>query len=261
MPKAPYEIVVFLVVVTLLIVILVTFIIGLLIIYKKNQDKFFKDAQNLRLNFERNLLSAQLEIQEETFLSISREIHDNISLSLTLAKLHMNTLDLADRQKAENGVKKSVDLLSDSIIQLSEISKSLNAELIIEEGLLKALEYETKKIRDANLFDLKYIVEGNPVYLEAQRELIIFRIIQEAFNNIIKHSGAGLAELKLNYNAVNLYIDIADNGKGFNSETSNEMKRAGLKNMNSRTTVLQGTMKITSVPGRGTILSFVIPYN
>lgn len=260
MQKTSYEIVVFLVVVTMLILTMVAFIVTILFVYKKKQDKNLKDTQKLKNDYEKNLLSARLEIQEETFLNISREIHDNISLSLTLAKLHMNTLNLDNRQMAESQVQKSIELLSESISELSEISKSLNAELITEQGLLKALEKETQRIEETGIFKLKYKVEGNPVYLDAQRELIIFRIIQEAFNNIIKHSSADSAELKLNYNATKLYLDIIDYGTGIKAGTNTDGSHAGLKNMNSRTTALNGSMNITSIPGKGTTLSFTIPY-
>jgi two-component system NarL family sensor kinase len=260
MQKTPYDIAIFLIITTAIILLMIGFIISIIYLYRKKQIAWLKNLEVLNSNFEKNILASRLEIQEETFLNISREIHDNISLSLTLAKLHMNTLDLNNREIAESQIQKSIELLSASISELSEISKRLNAELITEQGLLKALENETKRIEEAGLFKLKYQVEGNPVYLEAQRELIIFRIIQEAFNNIIKHSGTKSAELKLNYNATKLYLDIIDYGNGFKPLTSTDGNHAGLKNMNSRTAVLNGTMNITSIPGQGTALSFIIPY-
>ena len=227
--------------------------------YKRRQNYFLKETEKLKLDYEKNLLSTRLEIQEETFLNISREIHDNISLSLTLAKLHLNTLDLSNRQKTEEQLNQSINLLSNSIIELSEISKSLNAELIAQQGLLKALENEIKRIEEIKLFKLEYKVEGNPVYLDAQKELIIFRIIQESFNNIIKHSAATVAELRLNYNASKLYVNISDNGKGFENEKIKNERQAGLKNMRSRTAIINGSMNLKSIPGHGTSLSFIIP--
>lgn len=260
MQKTSYDIIIFLIVISLLTVAMISFIVTILFLYKKKQNQFFRETERMKLDYEKNLLSTRLEIQEETFLNISREIHDNISLSLTLAKLHLNTLDLDDKQKAEEQVKKSVDLLSNSILELSEISKSLNAELITQQGLLKALENEIKRIEEIKLFRLEYRVEGNPVYLEGQRELIIFRIIQESFNNIIKHSTATVAELRLNYNANKLYIDISDNGKGFENEKIKTERQAGLKNMHSRAAIINGSMNLKSIPGHGTSLSFIIPY-
>ena len=75
-------------------------------------------------------MATQLEIQEDTFQHISREIHDNINLSLTLAKLNLNTLNWSEKEKAISQVNSSIDLISQSIANLSDISKSLNSDII-----------------------------------------------------------------------------------------------------------------------------------
>jgi two-component system, NarL family, sensor kinase len=126
--------------------------------------------------------------------------------------------------------------------------------------LIKALEDEVQRIRQADMFSIDWKLTGNPIYLDAQKELIIFRIVQEAFNNIIKHAGARHAELSLHYNETGLYIAVKDDGNGFDPTLVGTQKQAGLKNMNTRIKMLQGTMNTSSVPGQGTTLSFTIPF-
>jgi signal transduction histidine kinase len=259
MQKTPYDIIIFLVVVSALIVGMVLFIILMLYLYRKKQTQFQMDLEKIKLDHEKTLMTTQLEIQEQTFQHISREIHDNISLSLTLVKLYLHTLDWNDKKISVEKVDSSIGLLTKSIAELSDISKGLNADIIIQQGLLKAIEEEVERIRQAGLFTISYDLTGTPVYMDNQKELIIFRIVQEAFNNIIKHAGAGFARLILHYNSEKLAITISDNGKGFDPELTWTDRRAGLKNMITRIKILKGNMYINSRPGNGTVLSFNIP--
>jgi signal transduction histidine kinase len=261
MQKTPYDIIVFLIVVSALIICMVLFIVLILYLYRKKQVDFQISLEETKLNHEKTLIIAQLEIQEQTFQHISREIHDNINLSLTLAKLHLNTLDWNDKIRSEEKVGSSIELLTKSIQELSDISKSLNADIIIQHGLLKAIEDEMQRIRQTGLFDLCYEVIGTPIYMNHQKELIIFRIIQEAFNNIIKHAAAVKTELVVHYNESELTIRINDNGRGFETGFTNSNRQAGLKNMDTRIKILNGVMELNSQPGKGSTLLFKIPLN
>lgn len=261
MQKNTYDIVIFLVVVSAIILAMVTFIVFILFLYQKKQQGFEQHLEKVKLDNERILLSTQLEIQEQTFQNISREIHDNITLSLTLAKLHLHTLPDNDPAALKEKVSNSIELLTKSIGELSDISRGLNADIIIHHGLLRALEDELHRIRQTGLFTLGYELEGTPVYLDNQKELIIFRIIQESFNNIIKHARATTARLLLHFSEKELQMTISDNGCGFDTELARASLQAGLKNMDTRIRILNGSMNITSVPGHGTALHFTIPIN
>jgi two-component system, NarL family, sensor kinase len=194
---------------------LMTFFIFLIIyLHRKKQIQYQENLNKIETNYEQKHLKTQLEIQEQTFQNISREIHDNITLSLTLAKLNLHTLDRHNPEASDHKIRNSIELLTKTIGELSDISKGLNADIIIQHGLLKALEEEMQRIRQTGMFSLSYEVEGTPVYLQNQQELIIFRIIQESFNNIIKHAGASDASLLLRYSPADPAITITDNGRG-----------------------------------------------
>ena len=213
----------------------------------------------LKTDFHKTILSTKLEIQEKTFQKISQEIHDNISLSLTLAKLNLYTLNFDDQKKTESQISAAIALLQQSICDLSDISKSLNADFIIQHGLIKALDVEISQIRQTGLFELNMNILGNPVYMEGQKELIIFRLIQEAFNNILKHSKATNADITIYYADSMVHITISDNGIGFDVNKSTNNFHAGLKNMETRINMLNGSHKVLSMPGQGTVHSFKIP--
>ncbi|MBK9569428.1 MAG: ATP-binding protein [Chitinophagaceae bacterium] len=236
------------------------FILMIIFLHRKKQLIYQEKFIEIEANYEKNLLKSQLEIQEQTFQHISREIHDNISLSLTLAKLHLHTIEWKDNDKACEKVENSIELLSKSIAELSDLSKSLNADIIIQHGLLKAIEEEVQRIREAGLFSVSYEFAGTPVYMDSQKELIIFRIVQEAFNNIIKHAGASNAQLSIQYYLSKMVITISDDGSGFDTKLAVTNQKAGLKNMETRIKILKGDIQINSRPGNGTELSFIIPF-
>ena len=257
------DIVIFLLITTVIILLLTGLIITLIYLYQRKQLAYHQNLETLKLDHEKNLMAAQLEMQEDTLQHISREIHDNISLSLTLAKLHLNTLNLNEREKATSQVNSSIELVSQSITKLSDLSKSLNSNIINSQGLITALENEILSIRETGLFAIDLHISGDPVYMDMQKELIIFRIIQEAFNNIIKHTKASHAGLILHYHASGLNITVRDNGSGFmlpDNIASDKSGKAGLKNMETRSKMIGGKMQLESIIDKGTVLSFSFPY-
>lgn len=259
MQKTSFDIIVFLIIVNGLIITMILFLVTIIFLNRKKQELYGKNIQDLKLQYEKTILDTRLEIQEQTFQHISREIHDNINLSLTLAKLNLNTL-LDDPVQSDSKIKSSVDLLSKSINELSSISKALNSDLIIQQSLLESLRDEINRITLASRIEVNFKILGEPVFLNSQKELIIFRIIQEAFNNIIKHSMAESSTLLLNFTEDSLVVEITDNGKGFNTHLEFSKSKAGLKNMQNRVKFLGGNMKVESVEEKGTQLIFKIPY-
>ncbi len=216
------------------------------------------------MDYDRNLLKTQLEIQEHTFQNISREIHDNISLSLTLAKLNLNTLDLSDKKKSMMSVDNSIELIGNAINDLSDISKSLNTEAICSHGLIAALQIEIEKIRRCGKHQVDFVISGNPVFLDPQKELVLFRITQEALNNVLKHAKASIINLQLNYNPNCIDLRVEDNGIGFRQDQPKlqESKKmpAGLNNMTTRAGLINGTCEIKSKLHSGTTISVTAPF-
>jgi signal transduction histidine kinase len=244
--------------------LLACLIVTILYLYQKRQLLYHRNLHTLKLDFERNLLKAQVEIQEQTCQNISREIHDNINLSLTLAKLNLNTLDWIDLEQTHQSVKTSVHIIGSAIADLNNLSKSMNSDLIKDLGLMKAIKNEVDKLKEMAHLEVNYDVSGDPIFMECEKELIIFRIIQEAFNNIIKHADASKVWLQLNYSNGYLDVLIKDNGKGFIKEEvslENVHNKAGLKNMQTRSKIFGGQLIIESRPQRGTQILVTVPYH
>ena len=258
MQKNTYDVIIFLYGISIVFILLFSIILFLLHSYKKRQQKHLESIMLIKQDFDNTILNTQLEIQEQTFQHISREIHDNISLSLTLAKLQLNTFDWNEREKSATKLESSIKLLGSSIAQLSDISKSLNADIIIQQGLLKALEEEIERIRHTDQFELEYEVKGSPVFMDSNKELIIFRIIQEAVNNAIKHAAPLAITIEITASDSHLQLTIIDDGVGLDS--ASRLETGGLKNMQVRAQLLSAHVNIDKGPhGKGTCVQVSLP--
>jgi signal transduction histidine kinase len=203
-------------------------------------------------------LRSQIEIQEQTFQNISREIHDNIGQKLTLAKLQLNTLHLSNESSFAQKANDSANMIGEAINDLSDISRSMSSELILNNGLIKALEFETTQFMKSGLYLVNLDITGNSAFLDTHTELLIFRIVQEALNNIVKHAAATNIDIHLDYQEDLLRLYIGDNGKGFISENSRR-PGTGIANMKKRADMLNAEFMLCTQPGDGTIIKLIIP--
>jgi two-component system, NarL family, sensor kinase len=248
---------------TIILLFLLSFIAAVLFLYQKKNVLYYKQLEDVKNIYDKNLLQTQLEIQEQTFQDISREIHDNIGLSLTLAKLQLNTIDYVNSSKTTDNVDSSINLIGKAIQDLSDISKSLNSEVIKNLGLYNTLKLEIEKIARSGKHIIEFMEEGDIAFLDAQKELILYRIAQEALNNILKHSSASHIWIKLTYGITQVNLSIEDNGAGFDKTEAGKQRsgiNSGLTNMRTRATMLNGSFNISSSTGNGTKIYITAPY-
>src|SRR5690348_540927 len=108
---------------TVLILLLAGFIITILYLYQMKQFAFQKNIEEIKSSHEKNILQTQIDVREQTLLNISRDIHDNIALGLTLSKLHLNTLNYPGPIQVQDKIDLSVNLIGEVIQKLGNISK------------------------------------------------------------------------------------------------------------------------------------------
>lgn len=241
---------------TIVLSLLVLFIFLFLSEYDNKKKEYLRNRERLRQAFQQELLRTQLEIQEQTFKTISQEIHDNIGQVLSLAKMNLTTSDLELQHKSAEKVYTAKDLVSKAIQDLRDLSRTLNTETIVSMGLLKAIETELQLIQKTASLETAMNVEGTVSRLEPQKELILFRIVQEALHNVIKHSNAHQVTVDALYSNQYLYLKISDDGHGFN--ISEETAGSGLRNMQSRAKLIGAEWNISS-NGQGTLINISIP--
>jgi signal transduction histidine kinase len=234
-------------------------IISLFLNYRNKRLQAIQEKEKMQADFNQQLLQSQLEMQEQTFNIISTEIHDNVGQILSLAKVQLNIIDqgeMLDRSLLADA-KESV---SKAMIDLRDIAKSLNSERIKLSSLQEITGLELQRINRLGLMTTSLRTDGETRNLQEQKKLIIFRIIQESLQNIIKHSKAKNIEICFHYDKDILKIEVVDNGTGFDKTLLEKKEGIGLQNIISRALLIGGEANINSVPGKGTIITIISPY-
>jgi signal transduction histidine kinase len=225
----------------------------------------YKKQAALKLSFERELRVAQLEIQEQTSLHIARELHDNINGYLILAKLNLNTsipfLCDKTRPKAED----TLQLLDYSLEGIRTLSRSLNPEHMAFDNLVNMLEEYIGWIKKSRRYQVHFTVAGEQCDIEKQKEILLFRILQETISNILKHSHTNTINLSLLYSFDSLKCTISDNGIGFNIKEKPDEGEAinsssDLQNILRRAKLINAICDIKSSQESGTSISITVPF-
>jgi signal transduction histidine kinase len=187
--------------------------------------------------------------------NISDDIHDNIGQTLTGAKLNLNAMTSSNYEEHSANAK---GLITRSLQDLRNLSKTLNGDFNLREGLQNAIAREVDVINSSG--ELNCIFDGDiPAgWLMPNSEIILFRCVQEALSNALKHAQAG------NINVVSavmkdmLTLEIGDDGVGFQHSEENA-KGVGMGSMTKRIGMLGGTFNIESGKGCGTKVLIKLP--
>ncbi len=251
------EIVGLLMAVTTYTVFMIWFLMNILKHFRKKELFHEEQLQLIKLKSEKELYKAQLEIQEQTFVQVSREIHDNVGQSLSLAKLGLTTLDLNNREDADSGISEISDIIEKSISDLRDISRAMNTDLVKKIGLKNAIESQIGFLQRSGKFHVHFSSEGNCLNNDSQREVIFYRILQESINNIIRHSKASEIRILLSGIKNQLKLHIQDNGSGFDVESTlaGVGQPGGIYNMRGRAELINADFNIQSKMGQGTVIT------
>ena len=248
---------------TLLLILLVAFIVMYICFYQRSQHKHLNEMEDLKNTVQKEILIAQLEIKEKNLATIAQEIHDNIGQVLSLAKLNLNKVLITDTTADAEKINSAKDLIGKAIQDLRNLSKTLNTQYIADHSLSQLLQPDINLIDKMGDYKINLQLEGVERLHTPQNQLIIYRIIQEALNNIIKHAKGNQIDIILNYLPDSFHLTIRDNGIGF--ETSSIMTEgksgigSGIFNMQKRARLIGADFSYESNPGMGTILKLILP--
>src|SRR5688572_22655070 len=248
---------------TIIFLVLAVLFILFLVISLQKRNRMIREKKQLQVDFKQELLRTQLEIQEQTLKNISQEIHDNIGQGLTLAKLNLSLMNTNEPQGLASKIEDSKKLVAKAINALRDIAKGLNSDNIVAIGPVRAIEYELKMIEKTGSYKTSLELSGDVQKLTPQQELILFRIVQELLNNIIKHANGQHILIKAIYSTELLQLLIKDDGDGFNPENlehdNGTQSGLGIRNMNSRAKLIGAEFIMNSIKGNGTEVKLLIP--
>jgi two-component system NarL family sensor kinase len=243
-----------------LVLLLLIFLLFILFIQRAKSNKFINEREVMKLNFNEQILRAQLEIQEQSFNAISMEIHDNVGQTLSLLKVQLNIID--QQQVLDRKILAEVKINAGKVMtDLRDIAKSLSSDRIIHDTLAEMATHELQRISNTGIMKVSMNSLGEERPVSDQKKLIVFRILQECFQNIVKHSGGDTTKVFFIYQLNDLKITIEDNGKGFD-EGSVKTRSAGLgmQNMINRAAIIGGSAQINSIINKGTTIIITTPY-
>ena len=245
--------------ITLLLLLITAFVILFLFLYQKKYYQHKKEKAQLQSLFAQSLLQSQIEIQEQTLQHIGRELHDNLGQVASLIKINLNTLQLSNADAATEKIEYTKELTRQLITDIKSLSVSLGSDRITETGLYKAIETEVDRINKTGLFTATYTLQGRLPDIDKDKAVILYRMVQEVLNNMVKHSKASQIDISICTNDNLFILAFKDDGMGFNVEEKMNASGAGLKNLKTRALLINAQLHIQSSPGAGTQVTIELP--
>jgi PAS domain S-box-containing protein len=205
-----------------------------------------------------------IKAQENERLKISRDLHDHIAQDLSTLKISLETLFKDQPAEIRTKVGKLSGILQRSIASVRDMAYDLRPPGLDQLGLVRTLYLYCEEFSKASPVEIDFAAAGvDELSLEYETEINIYRLIQEALNNIKRHAGADRATIRLVASSPNIVIRIKDNGRGFDVNRRRKQalkeKRMGLQSMVERVRLLEGKIDIQSRPGKGSYIRIEIP--
>jgi signal transduction histidine kinase len=255
----------------MIIVIAALLIIGLLYSrnYKRSQqlllaERQLQEQKIVALEQEKQLLATEavLQGQEEERSRLARDLHDGLGGILSSAKysLHDMKENMIITQGNAIAFERTMSILDQSISELRRVAHNMMPESLINQSLSDALNDFCNHISSSGMVYIDYHDFGlDRIKIDDSLKVIVYRIIQELVNNIIKHAEANSAIVQIIVKDTVMNITVEDNGKGFDISGLDKAEGIGYRNIKSRIDYLKGKMDIHSQPDKGTSVYIEIP--
>lgn len=219
--------------------------------------KIVAPGRNIKKKKKKTL--AMLQAQEKERNAIGTELHDNVNQVLAAAKLYLQSaMNPGSDKDREIFLKKGHDYVVDAIAEIRKMSHKLVTPSVREITLVGAIKELLKDIRTTTSLHVKLIADNYKTGLiDEEHKIMLYRVIQEQVNNIIKHADAKNVTVTLCSTSSQVMLTVRDDGKGF--DLAKAYKGIGMRNIRNRADCLNAGMKISSSPGQGCSLSICIP--
>ena len=240
---------------------------GLIAFFTTYQRRLLKQQAQLQAQREahqKELLRASLESQENEQRRMAHELHDGVGALLSTSRLYLQQLRLQPADPdAPQWLAKADELLRSTVGSIRTIAQNLRPAELEAVGLAGALEGMAQQVHRSGQIEVVSTIE--PVTgLSQEAELLLYRIAQELLNNCIKHAQATTITVTLTASTHLATLTVADNGIGFAPKQDLPTKQKGgmgLKTLESRTALLNGTLKWQTAPDQGTSTTVSVPLN
>lgn len=228
--------------------------------YNRRKRAHIREKDSMHESFTRQLLEARMEMQEQAFYSISEEIHDNVGQVLSLASVQLGLAQ--SKLPGEPLLVQAKNNIDAALRDLRDIAKSLNGGYLQQLSLLQFIRRLQRRINRSGFIRIETETQGQEGLLTEQVKIIVFRILQECVQNVLKHAGASRVLIRTFFEPKQIRIIFEDDGRGFNPEENHnaDTRGLGLQNMRLRIGLIHGSLNIRSAPGKGTQIAITVPY-
>lgn len=205
----------------------------------------------------RRLGRSVLRVQEDERRRLARDLHDGVGQNLTALKHRLSALrDAAADSTMREALDGAVSLCADTLDDTRELSRLLRPPILDDLGLEPALRWLGRSIGESSGIAIAVEVEPLPA-VDGEHQTLLFRVAQEALNNIAKHARARSVLLRLVEREGQLQLQVVDDGVGF--DPAAQAAGSGLSGMRERLRLFRGRLEVHSAPGHGTRLRAVVP--
>jgi signal transduction histidine kinase len=264
MDKSVNEVFISLITLSIVLVLLVLFLITFAFLFQRRQSQFRAEKQALHESYQREILKAQIESQNQTLQHVAGELHDHIGQLLSVVMLQLNTLDEDLIQTTHHpAVQQTTALIEQVLADLRVLSRTLNTDAVSKLGLPGSITLELDRIQRTGRYETQLTASGETRRLDPQVEIVLFRMVQESLSNVLKHARAKTITVNLDYQPDLFTLRITDNGRGFVLSAPADPQQAssgqGLQNLYRRSTLLGGSCTVVSQPGEGCLITIQLP--
>jgi two-component system, NarL family, sensor kinase len=245
-------------------------ILGLLVLgsllaysqYKRSRLKKEKQHQEEIFMQQEQAAKSVIAAEENERKRIASELHDGVGQMMSAARMNLsafeNTLQFSGTEQ-QSAFDKIIGLVDDSAKEVRNVSHNLMPFSVQQKGLVAAVTEFTGKINREVIEIGLYTEDTNGEPADPATATILYRVIQECVNNVLKHAHATRMDISMACEENNFAVTIEDNGHGFDTAALNGTAGLGLENIKSRVAYLRGTVEFDSAPGRGTVVVIHIP--
>lgn len=229
--------------------------------YRRYRLKQQKKLQDEVIHQQDLATKAIIGAEENERQRIAAELHDGIGQMMSVAKMNLSSFEhelVFKNDHQRKAFENVISLVDDSCKEVRNVSHQMMPNALLKKGLGRAVQEFIDKI-DSKVIKVSLHAEGLNEEIDKNIETVLYRVIQECVNNVLKHAKANHLDIALIKDEDGIAATIEDNGKGFNSSDLNNFKGIGLKNIISRIKFLKGTIDFDSSPSKGTLVAIHVP--
>lgn len=204
---------------------------------------------------------AVMEAEESERQRIAKDLHDGVGQMMSAAKMNLSALEselTITNPDQRSSLDKIIGLVDESCKEVRTVSHNMMPNVLLKKGLASAIGDFLEKI-ESKVLKVHLHTEGLQDRIDSNVEIVLYRVIQECVNNVIKHAGATHLDISIIRDKDGISATIEDNGKGFAVLDEVNGDGMGLKNIRTRVEFLKGTVDFDSAPGKGTLVAVHVP--